>query len=65
MQLREHVDLFDSWDVISIGTWAIDHDESGVEKQTLGDAPPAMWRDSLLSVAVGLGHTDPRQGARH
>lgn len=65
MRLREHVDLFDPWDVISIGTWAIDHDESSVEKQTLGDAPPAMWRDSLLGVPVGLGYTDSRQGARH
>lgn len=65
MQLRERVDLFDPWDVISIGAWAIDHDEPGVEKQTLGDAPPTMWRDSLLNVAVGLRHTDSRQGARH
>lgn len=58
LQLRDHIDLFDPWDVIVVGTQAIDHDEVGITRQTLGDAPPELWLDHLVTEE---GRAEPNQ----
>src|SRR5262249_40571411 len=46
------------WDSIVLGTWTIEHDEPGEERQTVGDAPPGLWR----SAAPARGPGDPDTG---
>ncbi len=33
----------DRWDLVVVGSAAIEHDEPGVTRQSLGDAPPSLW----------------------
>jgi Nucleoside diphosphate kinase len=41
----------DRWDLVAVGASTIDHDEHGPVAQTLGDAPPRLWREPFLRVS--------------
>jgi Nucleoside diphosphate kinase len=43
--LRPHAEDIERWDLIALATWVIQHNEPGIAKQTLGDAPPPLWRE--------------------
>jgi hypothetical protein len=55
---------FDRWDVISVGTWASEHDEPGVASQTLGDAPLSLWEAALGSAPETTLVGSQRAGAK-
>lgn len=41
--LEEVATEIDRWDLVVVGSAAIEHDEPGVTRQSLGDAPPSLW----------------------
>jgi Nucleoside diphosphate kinase len=47
--IKPVADNVDAWDVVCLGAREIQFDEPGVERQTLGDAPPAKWLASRSS----------------
>ncbi len=41
--LKEVAAEIDRWDLVVVGSAAIEYDEPGVTRQSLGDAPPSLW----------------------